>query len=274
MRRSERILLVEPDPATGAERDASTSDDPDIVDIRRHLVVAYHRPDGVPVWRCRDLRWYDGKAVCGIYEGRPKICRAFPLTIWADLPVGCSYRLRAEIPPASSLPTCLPPPVPLTAPACDDRPAAPLASFHSFMKLLTFLYRKAIIGVPAALCAGLLDHSSSSHAVGARRLKTMVATAVVSAAPATDLKTLLAPMQIRRWRRWKPSSAPATTTISAAPACPGPGIQQWRQAPAPRAGHPGRAGRAAAGGRVAARRARRRHGDAPYRQPGARRPDR
>ena len=88
----ERILLVEPDPDTGAERDASTSADPDIVDIRNHLVVAYHRPDGVPVWRCRELRWYDGKASCGIYDQRPKICRAFPLNNLGELPDKCSYR--------------------------------------------------------------------------------------------------------------------------------------------------------------------------------------
>ncbi|HUS17036.1 MAG TPA: YkgJ family cysteine cluster protein [Chloroflexia bacterium] len=88
----ERILLVEPDPETGGERDASTSDDPDIVDIRQHLVVAYRRPDGVPVWRCRNLRWYDGKASCGIYDSRPHICRAFPLSNVGDLPDRCSYR--------------------------------------------------------------------------------------------------------------------------------------------------------------------------------------
>ncbi len=88
----ERILLVEPDPETGAERDASASDTPEIVEIRQHLVVAYHRADGVPVWRCRNLRWYDGKARCGIYETRPRICRAFPLHNEGDLPEGCSYR--------------------------------------------------------------------------------------------------------------------------------------------------------------------------------------
>jgi Fe-S-cluster containining protein len=87
----ERILLVEPDPATGEERDASASDNPDIVDIRQHLVVAYQRPDGVPVWRCRNLRWYDGKASCGIYDRRPKICRDFPLHNLAELPDRCSY---------------------------------------------------------------------------------------------------------------------------------------------------------------------------------------
>jgi Fe-S-cluster containining protein len=87
----ERITLVEPDPETGEDRDASASDNPDIVEIRRHLVVAYHRPDGVPVWRCRNVRWYDGKASCAIYDSRPKICRAFPLHNQGDLPDGCSY---------------------------------------------------------------------------------------------------------------------------------------------------------------------------------------
>ena len=87
----ERIVLVEPDPVTGAERDAATSTNPDIVEIRRHLVVAYQRADGVPVWRCRNLRWYDGKASCGIYEQRPKICRDFPLNNLGELPDRCSY---------------------------------------------------------------------------------------------------------------------------------------------------------------------------------------
>jgi Fe-S-cluster containining protein len=88
----ERILLVEPDPETGLERDASTSDSPDIVDIRQHLVVAYRRPDGIPVWRCRELRWYDGKASCGIYAERPTICRDFPLNNMGELPDRCTYR--------------------------------------------------------------------------------------------------------------------------------------------------------------------------------------
>src|SRR5215212_7455679 len=88
----ERILLVEPDPVTGVEVDASTSSTPEIVEIRRHLVVAYHRPDGIPVWRCTHLRWYGGKAACGIYHDRPQICRDFPLNNEGELPEGCSYR--------------------------------------------------------------------------------------------------------------------------------------------------------------------------------------
>ncbi len=88
----ERILLVEPDPLTGAEVDASQSNTPAIAEIRQHLVVAYHRPDGIPVWRCTHLRWYDGKATCGIYDRRPSICRDFPLNNEGELPPGCSYR--------------------------------------------------------------------------------------------------------------------------------------------------------------------------------------
>jgi Fe-S-cluster containining protein len=88
----ERILLVEPDPVTGTEVDASQSTTPAIVEIRRHLVVAYRRADGIPVWRCTHLRWYDGKASCGIYQNRPQICRDFPLTNEGELPQGCSYK--------------------------------------------------------------------------------------------------------------------------------------------------------------------------------------
>jgi Fe-S-cluster containining protein len=88
----ERILLVEPDPVTGAEVDASESTTPAIVEIRRHLVVAYRRADGIPVWRCTHLQWYDGKASCGIYQDRPQICRDFPLNNEGELPPGCSYR--------------------------------------------------------------------------------------------------------------------------------------------------------------------------------------
>ena len=88
----ERILLVEPDRAMGAEVDASASSTPEIVEIRQHLVVAYHRPDGIPVWRCTHLRWYGGKASCGIYQDRPRICRDFPLNNEGELPPGCSYR--------------------------------------------------------------------------------------------------------------------------------------------------------------------------------------
>src|SRR4051812_39924817 len=88
----ERILLVEPDPATGAEVDASASDTPEIVEIRRHLVVAYRRADGIPVWRCTHLQWYNGKASCGIYQDRPRICRDFSLNNEGELPSGGSYR--------------------------------------------------------------------------------------------------------------------------------------------------------------------------------------
>ena len=104
----ERILLVEPDPATGMEVDASTSSTPEIEEIRQHLVVAYHRPDGIPVWRCTHLRWYDGKASCGIYHDRPRICRDFPLNNEGELPSGCSYRFVRRsrmLPMLSSIPT-------------------------------------------------------------------------------------------------------------------------------------------------------------------------
>ena len=88
----ERIRLVEPDPVTGEEIDAAGSTTPAVVEIRRHLVVAYHRADGIPIWRCTQQRWYDGRGSCAIYDDRPQICRDFPLANEGDLPPGCSYR--------------------------------------------------------------------------------------------------------------------------------------------------------------------------------------
>lgn len=46
---------------------------------------------------CNHLRWNQGRAVCGIYEERPEICRIFPnhpLSV-ATIP-SCTFRLVAE----------------------------------------------------------------------------------------------------------------------------------------------------------------------------------
>ena len=101
----------------------------------------------------------------------------------------------------------------------------------------------------------------------------MVATAAVSAGPATDLKTLLAPIQAEMEAVEAKLRATDEDEVPAAPACAGPGIRQRRQAPAPGAGH---AGRAAGPQPVATPQRVRwaRPGDPPHRQPGARRPDR
>lgn len=50
-------------------------------------------PGVTPNGECQHLSWQDGKAICGIYETRPELCREFPpvpLAI-ATIPM-CGYR--------------------------------------------------------------------------------------------------------------------------------------------------------------------------------------